>query len=98
MMTMLHVTLLAFTVFLSNAMADDCTGEELTFSFSKIKANEAFSLVANYADLQLVMDHTINESRPIRFKCLHWRKAATHLAREFDLSLKIYNGKMYVDP
>ena len=98
MIAMLRVTLLTSSFFLPTAMADSCKGEEITFSFSNIKANQAFSLVANYADLKLVMDGDINESKPIRFSCLHWRKAATHLAEEFDVNLKIYNGKMYVEP
>jgi hypothetical protein len=53
--------------------------------------------VADFASLQLEMDKSINRSQPIEFDCMHWKKAASHLAKEFDVRLKIYNGRMYID-
>ena len=93
----LRIIFLALLFHLNPAFAGNCTGEQIEFSFSSIAARSAFSLVADFAGLQLEMDESIERSQPINFDCMHWRKAASHLANEFDLRLKIYNGKMYVD-
>ena len=69
----------------------------MEFLFSNIQANTAFSLVANFAGLKLEIDERIKRSKPIRFDCMHWRKAVAHRAKEFDIGLKIYNGKMVID-
>jgi len=74
---------LSVLLFLSSAAAGNCTGEQIKFSFASISAHTAFSLIADFAGLELDMDKTINRSEPVKFDCMHWRKAASFLAREF---------------
>ena len=93
----LRIILLALLFHLPSAFAGNCTGEQIEFSFSNISAQTAFSIVADFASLQLEIDESIKRSKPIRFDCMHWRKAASRFANEFDVKLKIYNGRMYVD-
>lgn len=93
----LRIFLLALLFHLPSAFAGNCTGEQIEFSFSNISARTAFSIVADFARLQLEIDESINRSRPINFDCMHWKKAASHLANEFDVKLKFYNGRMYID-
>ena len=93
----LRIIFLAFLFNIPTTYAGNCTGEEIEFSFSNISARTAFSLVADFSSLQLEMDESITRSQAIKFDCMHWRKAATHLAKAFDVELKIHNGKMYVD-
>ena len=97
MMTKVRIISLAILLHTSPVAAANCTGEQIEFSFANIPAHTAFSLVADFASLQLEIDESIKKSRPINFDCMHWRKAASHLAKEFDVDLKIYNGRMYVD-
>ena len=73
-----------------------CSDDELTFAFANIKAVKAFSLLSGFAGLSLDIDNTITESGPIKFDCMHWQEAASFLADEFDLKLKIAGGVMRV--
>jgi len=97
MKTKFEIFFLAILFYLPAGASGSCTGEQIEFSFANIPARTAFSLVADFASLQLEIDESINRSRPIKFECMHWRKAASHLASEFDVELKINNGKMYVN-
>jgi hypothetical protein len=87
---------LAILLYLPTAATGSCAGEQIKFSFSNIPARIAFSLVADFASLKLEIDESIKRSRPIKFECMHWRKAASHMAKKFDVELKIYNGRMRV--
>jgi len=85
------------TVFLSSVAEASCADEEVRFSFANIQAKTAFSLLADFAGLELDIDESIDTTRAIDFDCMHWRKAASFLAAEFGVNLKIYNGFIYVD-
>lgn len=91
--------IISFTVliFLSSAAAGSCSEEQIKFSFANISAQTAFSLVADFAGLELSIDKTTKQSQTIKFDCMHWKKAASYMAKEYNVELKIYNGTMYVN-
>ena len=73
-----------------------CGGDELSFSFANLQVVKAYSLLSDFAGLELDIDTAITESGPIKFDCMHWKKAAAYLAEEFDLKMKIEDGVMRV--
>ena len=74
----------------------NCSGDELKFAFKNIQAAKAFSLLSDFAGMTLDIDPAIIESGPIKFDCMRWREAASYLADEFDLELKIAGGVIRV--
>lgn len=74
----------------------DCGGYEISFSFTNLKVVKAYSMLSDFAELELDFDPEINESGPIKFDCMNWKEAAVYIAEEFELKITIKDGVMRV--
>ncbi len=81
---------------LSHTALANCAGEEVRFTFDELKVRSFFELIADFAGLRLQIDPEIVQSGPVNFDCTYWLIAAENIAREYNLTLKINNGVMYV--
>ena len=73
-----------------------CPDGALTFNFSNIKVIEAFAILADFAGLTPDIDHSLQQSEPMKFVCTPWRVVAQDLAERHNLKLNIENGVMHV--
>jgi hypothetical protein len=81
---------------LANAANAECAKDALTFNFSSIKVIEAYAILADFAGLKPEVDHSLQQSEPMKFVCVPWRVVAQDLADRHNLNLKIENGVMRV--
>jgi len=53
--------------------------------------------VADFSGPRLETDQGIKRSGPVRLDGMHWRKAASGLAREFEVELEVDNEQILTD-
>ena len=96
MKTKIRILIGIFLVLGSLPSHANCSGYELSFSFTNLKVAKAYSMLSDIAELELDIDPAIDESGPIEFECMHWQEAVVYIAEKFDLKISIENGVMRV--
>ena len=73
------------------------TGKYITLEAQNIKANEVFSMLADFSGYSLLMDANINREISVNSTEVPWDQALDKIAAFLNLKAKIFNSIIYVD-